>query len=245
MGEVSAFPPLIDFEISRLSFPSPNICGLTVDGELVCAGDNLPVNALPGQDSPSVDVPQITNLRFTAYSDTTVELFWDNPSNRAFSGSNIYRDNELLAFTPNRSSYIDDTLVADQYFVYTVTLVDLAGFEGSMSAPLLASTSGRGQTDTGNNVNSSLSHPGQPTNLSITRYGDNSLELFWDRPSGFFNPSFQVYRNGEFLAFAPGPSYFDDDVNPDTAYHYTIVVVEFRGVDVVGVGFVNEPALVQ
>jgi len=129
--------------------------------------------------------------------------------------------------------------------VYTVTLVDLAGFEGPVSAPLLVSTDGRGQTDTGNNVNSSLSHPGQPTNISITRYGDNSLEIFWNRPSGFFNPSFQVYRNGEFLAFAPGPSYFDDDVNPDTAYHYTIVVVEFRGDDVVGVGFVNEPALVQ
>ncbi len=242
---VSAFPPLVDFEISRRAFPSPNICGLTIEGELVCAGDNLPANALPGQANASVDVPQITNLRFTAYSDTTVELFWDNPSNRFFAGSNIYRDNEFLAFTTNRSSYIDDTLVADQDFVYTVTLVDLAGFEGPMSEPLLASTSNRGQTDTGNNVNSSLSHPGQPTNLSITRYGDNSLEIFWDRPSGFFNPSFQVYRNGEFLAFAPGPSYFDDTVNPDTAYHYTIVVVEFRGDNVIGVGFVNEPALVQ
>ena len=243
--QISAFPPLSDFEISRQTFPSPNICGLTTDGELVCAGDNLPVNVLPGQASPLVDVPQIENLRFTAYSDTTAELFWDINDNRAFSGTNIFRDGEFLAFTTNRSSYIDDTLAAGEDFVYTVTLVDLAGFEGPVSAPLLVSTDGRGQTDTGNNVNSSLSHPGQPTNISITRYSDDTLEIFWDRPSGFFNPSFQVYRNGEFLAFAPGPSYFDDTVNPDTAYHYTIVVVEFRGVDVVGVGFVNEPALTQ
>ena len=243
LTQVASLPPLTSFEVSRQTFPSTSICGVTVDGDLVCVGQNLPANALPGNPtSPLLDIPQLENLRYTAYSDTTAELFWDNNNSR-FAGVNIYRDDELLAFTSNLSSYIDDTLVVDRDFVYAVALVDAAGFEGPMSESILVSTADRGLDDTGNNVNASLSHPGQPTNISITRYGDTSLEIFWDRPNAVFNPSFQVYRNGEFVAFAPGPSYFDDSVNPDTAYNYTIVVVEFRGSDVVGVGFVNEPAL--
>ena len=243
LNQVASLPLLTSFEVSRQTFPGTSICGVTLDGDLACIGEGLPANALPGtQTSPLSDIPQLDNLRFTAYSDTTIELFWDN-NNNSFAGINIYRDNELLAFTSNLSSYLDDTLVVDQDFVYAVALVDAAGFEGPMSESILVSTGDRGLDDTGNNVNASLSHPGQPTNISITRYGDTSLEIFWDRPSGIFNPSFQVYRNGEFLAFAPGPSYFDDSVNPDTAYSYTIVVVEFRGDDVIGVGFANEPVL--
>jgi len=119
---VASLPPLTSFEVSRQTFPGTSICGVTLDGDLACIGEGLPANALPGtQTSPLSDIPQLDNLRFTAYSDTTVELFWDN-NNNSFAGINIYRDNELLAFTSNLSSYLDDTLVVDQEFVYAVTL---------------------------------------------------------------------------------------------------------------------------
>ena len=245
------FEPIID-QLPLLSsvqsgMDRTSLCGLTLEGDLACAG-SVPANSLPGrQDEPLIDLPVVENLRFAAYSDTTVELFWDNrnPSSvaRAITGANIYRDNEFLMSTSNGASFVDDTLVVDQEYVYRVAFVDAAGFEGQMSAPILVSTADRGQLGDDISVDTSLTHPGQPTNLSITRYGESSLEIFWDRPVGVSGESYQVFRNGEFLAFAPGPSYFDDSVNPDTAYFYTIVVVERTGVDVVGVAFVNEPAL--
>jgi len=111
-----------------------------------------------------------------------------------------------------------------------------------MSAPILVSTSKRRQAGSKGNTNSSLSHTGQPTNFSITRYGDSSLEIFWNKPGAFSDLVYQVYRNGVFLAFAPEPSFFDAGVTRNTANHYTIVVVEKSAREVVGVGFVNEPA---
>ena len=65
--------------------------------------------------------------------------------------------------------------------------------------------------------------------ISVIRYADSSLEIFWDRPAAFSDARYQVYRDGEFPAFAPGPSYFDDTVNAATAYFYTIFVVERSG----------------
>ena len=236
LNEAESLPPLSRFEIKSQTSRAPSICGLTLTGELICIG-SLPAVSLPGSE----EIPPVEGLRFEAYSDSTIELFWNLAFSR-FGGSNVYRDGELLAFTSNTASFIDDSLLPDQEYVYTVARVNFAGNEGPLSDPLLVSTSNRGQIDTGTSAGTSLSHPGQPTNLNITRYGEFALEIFWDRPVGVFGVSYQIFRNGEFLAFAPGPSYFDDSVNPETDYHYT-VVVEGPGDDVVGVGFVNEPAL--
>jgi len=249
--EIGSLPPLSKFDLLTQSSTITSLCGLTLNGELVCVGDSLPANSLPGtQDMALENIFALESLDFAVYSDTTVELFWvinNRSPDGNFSiivdtaGANIYRDNELLAVTSNGSSFIDDTLVAGQEYVYTVALVDDAGFEGPLSTPILVSTGDRGKIDSQDNIDNSLSHPDQPTNISITRYGDSSLEIFWDKPTSFANVRYQIYRNGEFLAFTPGPSYFDQNVNSTTAYFYTIVV-ERSGEDVIGVGFVNEPA---
>ncbi len=242
LNQVISLPRLSEFDVLTQNSTITSICGLTLEGSLTCIGESLPANTLPGvQGNPLVELTAVESLDFAVYSDSTVELLWRH-NNTLFAGTNIYRDNEFLVATSNNSSFIDDTLVPGQEYVYTVAIVDFAGFESPLSAPILVATNNRGQDGSDGGIDTSLSHPGQPTNISITRYGDSSLEIFWDRPSDFFNARYQVYRNGEFLAFAPGPSYFDESVNAATAYFYTIVVVERTGVDVIGVGFVNEPA---
>ena len=240
-NEVAALPPLSSFEILTQSSTITSFCGISLDGNLVCIGSSLPANTLPGAPELLLtDIPIPEDLEFVAYSDTTIELFWDFSNAFISSSRNIYRDGVLIASTNNRTSFIDDTLQPGQEYVYTVSLVATNGVEGAMSEPLLVSTDGRGQAPDSGTV-STTPHPGDPTNITITRYADTFLELFWDR--SFDNPLYLVYRNGEFLAFAPGPSYFDDDVNPDTNYHYTIVARERTGNNLIGVGFVNEPAL--
>ena len=173
------------------------------------------------------------------YSDSTVELFWEINTPFLSGGANIYRDGELLTFTRNSRSFIDDTLEENQEYIYNIALIGRSGVEGALSVPILVSTDGRAP-ESGIDIGGSLTHSGQPTNLSLTRYNDTTLEIFWDRSPS--NPRYLVYRNGEFLAFAPGPSFFDDNVNPNTDYHYTIVVMQRSANEVIGVGFVNEPA---
>lgn len=243
-NQVTALPALSSIQILTQSSTITSMCGLTLDGTLVCIGSALPANTLPGnQENPLTDIPSVENVRFDNYSDTTGELFWDPGSNlfSRFAGFNIYRDDELLAFTNNNSSFLDNTLDVGQEYVYNVALVDFAGFEGPLSAPIFVTAGNPGQDGTNTDINPS---PGQPTNLSVTRYGDSSLEIFWDRPA-FSIPDlrYQIFRNGEFLAIAPGPSYFDESVNPDTDYFYTIVAVERAGDGIFGVGFVNETAI--
>jgi len=253
-NDIAALPPLSSFEILTQSSVITNLCGLTLNGTVECVGSSLPANTVPGDSSDLlVDIPIPEDLDFAVYSDSTIELFWDATQSFAAAGANIYRDGELLAFTTNRTSFIDDTLEPDVDYVYTIALVELTGNEGAMSDPIIVSTSNRGQSGGDGNDNDSgtgsdggpgntlLSHPGQPTNIFITRYSNTSLEIFWDRSSD--NPTYLIYRNGEFVAFASGPSYFDRDVNAITDYHYTIVVQESNGDNVFGVGFVNEPAL--
>lgn len=252
LDDIATLPPLSSFEILTQSSTITNLCGLTFDGTVECVGSAIPANTVPGDSNDLlVDIPTPEGLNFAVYSDSTVELFWNAPQSFAVAGANIYRDGELLSFTTNRTSFIDDTLEPDIDYVYTITLVELTGNEGAMSDPILVSTGNRGQSGDGSNNddsgngggagNTSLSHPGQPTNILVSRYSDTSLEIFWDRSND--NPTYLIYRNGEFVAFASGPSYFDGDVNAFTDYHYTIVVRESNGDNVFGVGFVNEPAL--
>ena len=241
LEEVASLPLLSRFEIFTVEDVFTSLCGLTLDGSVVCLGDTLPVETVPGASDVSLqEIPVAENLSFSAYSDTTVELFWEIDGAFKAGGSNIYRDGELLIYTVNGGSFIDDTLDPDQEYVYTVALVARTGIEGPLSTPILVSTGDRTST-VDPEPTASLTHPGQPTNITKTRYNDSSLELFWDRDTS--NPRYLIYRNGEFLAIAPGPTYFDDDVNPDTAYYYTIVVQQRSGNEVVGVGFVNEPAV--
>ena len=249
LNDIASLPLLSSFEMLTQSSTITSLCGLTLDGNLVCLGESLPANTVPGTPDVSLlDIPTPANLNFAIYSDTTIELFWDFGDNIAFDSRvtlisdsrNIYRDGQLLVSTNNGTSFIDDTLQPDQEYVFNVSVVSNTGIEGPLSEPLLVTTNDRGQNED-SGTGQSTSHPGQPSNISITRYANTLLEIFWDRSQD--NPRYLVYRNGEFLAFTSGPSYFDDDVDPDTTYHYTIVVRERNGDDVIGVGFVNEPAL--
>jgi len=237
LNEIDALPPISSFAIQTQSSIITSMCGITFEGSLVCIGESLPANQLPGATDAPLTVPMaVENLSFVAYSDTTIELFWDRGNPRV-SGSNIYRDNEFLTFTNNSSSFIDDTLVAGQEYVYTVSFVDTTGFEGPLSTQLFVSTGDRGPSGGDDEITASLEHSGQPVNINLIRYGDTSLEIFWDRPSAFPNAVYQIFRNNEFLAIAPGPSYFDSDVGLGVDYFYTIVVAERIGSEVVGVGF--------
>jgi len=248
LDQTRSLPLLGSIELSASSFPSTSLCGLTREGSLTCIGENLPAQTIPAFNGVENTLPPVTQLQFAGYSDTRGELTWRSVpqrfDERVFDGHNIYRDGEFEAFTTNQTSFIVDDLVAGQTFEFEVAAVGVNGLEGER-ADVLVSTGDRNTPEPGSSPAAPLAFDSPPTNLRIARYSDNSLEVFWDRPTNLFNPGYQVFRNGEFIADVPGASFFDDTVNPDTDYTYTIFVIRnsFNGSGVSGVGFAFEPSL--
>ena len=142
---INSLPALTSFDMLTTQDAFTSICGLTTDGSVVCIGDNLPALTVPGDASGGSfdNIPVAENLSFSVYSDSTVELFWDINTPFLSRGANIYRDGELLTFTRNGRSFVDDTLEENQEYVYTVALVGRSGVEGPLSDPILVSTDGR------------------------------------------------------------------------------------------------------
>jgi len=76
-----------------------------------------------------------------------------------------------------------------------------------------------------------ISTPADDITLSgvvVSRYGEGSLEIFWDRPADSTR-RYDVYRNGELVASVPGPSYFNNQINATNAYQYTIIAISHNG----------------
>jgi len=262
LEEVNALPRLSSFELTRFfavdrfngANAVPSICGITLEGAPVCAGNVLPANTLPFVRATDTTLasalPPIENFRFVAYSPTRLELFWNvalGEGSGNVVGHNIYRNDELFTFTNNNASYVvdEDDFAVGLQLTFSVARVDASGNEGIRSESIIVGTENRDTGEAGAIFDAPVSHPTEPANLSITRYGDSALEVFWEGQPRFFNVRrYQVWSNGDFITTVPGPSYFDDDVNPNTEYDYTIVVVDDR-LENIGVGFVTERALNQ
>ena len=55
-----------------------------------------------------------------------------------------------------------------------------------------------------------------------------TAELFWTRP-GTPGLSYEVRRNGDFVAQTDGVSYFDNSLSGGTSYDYQIVAIDVLG----------------
>lgn len=237
IAEFEGLPPLKKFSLAQSNLAS-SLCGISLDNQIYCAGFNLPFEQLPGAEAVDYEVQE---LGVTYYSDTTVELLWSldasaRNGNNLLSGFNIYRDDQLLTFTQNNASYIDDALQRGVNYNYSIAAVDLSGNESQRSYVITVNTADRNE--------GSAIDPGGPAQpieleaLSLTRYGENSLELFWVRPDTHSSITYQVYRNGNLVASVPGTSFFDDSVSQAKDWHYTVIAIN-GGSNMVAIDFVN------
>jgi len=131
------------------------------------------------------------------------------------------------------SSYLDRDFELGVAYVYEVSYIAPDGMESTRSEPLTVNG------EFTNPDTDSVFDPANPeTNLSgmsVSRYGEGSLEIFWDRPLTSIR-QFAVYRNGVLVASVPGPSYFDNQINTTNAYQYTIAAISNVG-EIKAIGF--------
>lgn len=226
LAEIESLPALIDFDTRYEYDYHMSFCGVGVDQQLYCLGDSLPVNNLPGEDA---NLPIPTDLSLSIYGENVAELLWnfDLFDIQGVQGQfRVYRNGEMISQSFANASYLDRDFELGVPYVYQVSYITPGGLEGGLSEPLEVN----GEfTDPDNDE--VITGPDDAITLSgvvVNRYGEDSLELFWDRPVGSTR-QYDVYRNGELIASVPGPSYFDNQINTTNAYQYTIVAISSDG----------------
>ena len=227
-----------------------NGCFITSAGDIDCFGDRSVDNVpkLVGNDA----VPATTGLRAEIYSDTTIELFWDAPRD-AFNvaGFEIQRNGEVVAITQNGSSYIVDDIVPGALTNFAVRRVSINGNTGPFSDNINIITGG---STTGPNNGSGDYEPPirpfEPAALDALIYSSNTLELVWERASSSAIDGYEIRRDGVFIGFTSGTSYFEQALTPDRTYRYDVIPVnredssEFYGFSSITVNLGNaEPGV--
>jgi len=207
-------------------------CGIAADGTIRCwGGDSVFASSL---DIPMINavedpVPATTNLRAEIYSGSTVELFWASPRTAYdVAGHEILRNGEVADFTTNLSSYLVDDLEPGTAVEFSVRQVSVDGRTGEASAAITI--------DTGDNSNLSEEagstyqtpvRPLAPAGLTAFVYSPTTLEIIWDRPErDYALQGYEIRRDGELIAFSPGPSYFDEVPDTDHVYRYDVIAIE-------------------
>jgi len=213
-------------------------CYITSVGEIECFGREI--TNLP-QLEDNMPVPETTGLRADTYSDSTVELFWDAPRD-AFNvaGFEIQRNGEVVALTQNGSSFIFDDIVPGETTRFAVRRVSTEGMTGPFSDSVEVVTGG--VTGTGTDGYQPPVREFEPADLQALVYSSTDLELIWDRAQTSDIDGYEIRRNGEFIGFTNGTSFYDEVPTTDRVYNYDVIPVNrddasiFYGFSSVSVG---------
>jgi chitodextrinase len=170
--------------------------------------------ALPVQtayDTTAPSVPQ--NLVATSKTDTSITLGWDaSTDNIAVTGYDIYRDNVFLVSTVG-TNYVDTGLSVDTSYTYQVRAHD-------------------GSTPANNSAKSSqlvtrtledLIAPAAPTALTSPSQSTTTIDLSWNPATDDVAVvSYNIYRDGSFVANVSVTDYVDPALHYNRAYSYEI-----------------------
>jgi chitodextrinase len=151
-----------------------------------------------------------TNVQANTVTGTTLNLTWDAPAGTVVD-YRVFRNGALRStiLAPTQT-YAETGLVSGQTYSFTVTARNADG-ESSPSTALLVTT-----PDT--------VAPSVPANLQAPTVNVNQVVLTWNNSSDNVGiPTYEVWRDGVFLANAATNTYSDNSVAANTAYSYQVL----------------------
>ena len=169
------------------------------------------------------------NLRYSVYSNTAAEVFWD----RAIDDGIVVEyelqiNDEVIRL--DALSHFRDSLQEGQTYDVQVTSIDN---EGNRSTPAMVSFIGGDRStstpgDGDGETPPSTAGVNPPTGLRASVYSRTAGEIFWDRPDTF-GLSYEISRNGIDIRTTDGVSHYDDELEPGTVYTYEVVAINLQG----------------
>ena len=178
-------------------------------------------------------------MQANVYGPNLLELIWDAPADDYL----VWRDGEVYT-TANGQSFLDTDVSPGIVHDYFVTA--LANSRGPATASYLNSLEGRQRRSTAISIGPPPRHeppgpnepvdprpptqrPNTPRDLSGTVYSSTAIEVFWSRSIDANIVRYDIYRDARFVASVPGPSWFDNSLNPSSTYRYAVVAVDSNG----------------
>ena len=169
------------------------------------------VSATPTDLTPPAAPTGLTGGR----GDGRAGLAWTASTEPDLAGHALLRDGQQVAFLAG-TSYVDQPLVNDRTYRYTLVAVDTHGNRSAPSAAVEVTP-----TD--------LTPPAAPTGLAAQR-GDGRVTLTWTANAEPDLASYRVLRGGTEVATVTGATtYTDAPLINDTTYRYTLVAVDTHG----------------
>lgn len=164
------------------------------------------------------------SLRFSVYSDTAAELFWNRSTDDGVVVAYEIRLNGTVIATKDVLSYYSDALDKGTTYEALVTAIDDVG-ERSAPATVTFVGGDRSTSGPGGPVGEALPRPG---NLREAIYSTTAAELFWDRST---TPGlrYDVARDGATIATTDGTSHFDASLSGGRSYTYEVVAIDSQG----------------
>lgn len=225
---VQSFSSPDGISVSQFSFRGNGACYVTAEGELDCIGTVF-------QEIPVIEgntpVPATTGLRADVNSATSLELFWDAPRD-AFNvaGHEVIRNGEVYAFTQNASSFFIDDIMPGESLTFAVQRVSIEDRRGPASETIAVNGDGGGNGNgNGGGTNPSdyqpPTRPYEPTGLDAFVYGRTAIELIWDRVNTSEINGYEIRRDGVFVGFTNGTSFFEELSVSDKNYRYDVIPV--------------------
>ncbi len=140
-------------------------------------------------------------LQIEAVSSNSVFFSWEaSTDNIGVLGYSIFRSGVIIG-TSSGLSYTDETVMAGNSYIYTVSAFDAAGNTSAQSAGLTASI----EDD---------SPPTAPSGLHAISVSVNAVTLAWNKSEDNISVSaYRIYRDGELVGTSIGLSYTDNTVS--------------------------------
>ncbi|WP_442897134.1 lytic polysaccharide monooxygenase [Erwinia sp. CGal63] len=158
------------------------------------------------------------SLHATEVTTSSVALAW-NASATAGVSYRLYRNGNMI-FNGSRLSFVDNGLMENTAYSYTISAVSATGKESAQSAAVIVTTKSSSTV---------VTPPTAPVRLHSMSVTADSASLMWGSSEGS-NPiaSYIIYREGDEIArvAASQLNYTDRGLRAETTYRYFVAAVD-------------------
>ena len=170
---------------------------------------------LTSTDTIAPSIP--ADLTLDSAAANTVSISWtaSTDDQGTVTSYRVFRDAVEMG-TSTTTTYTDNTVQAEQSYLYTVSAIDDSGNESSQSATLAV--------DTPVVVISDITPPTVPTGLTLNNATANSVSISWTASTDTQGTValYHILRDGSEIGTSAVTSYTDNTVASETTYIYTV-----------------------
>jgi len=158
-----------------------------------------------------------TGLEISSYSYNHVSLSWNaSTDNVGVTGYRIYRGGTLLGESSN-ISYTDNAVVDGNFYSYTVSAFNAAGYESDQSSSVSVTID-------------DVTPPSIPGDLKVNSVTGSEINLSWDASSDNVGVAgYSLFRDGSELTTTTDLQYTDNTVVAGNTYSYSISAFDEAG----------------